>query len=235
MAHGTRDRAGVATTEALLEQVRALRPDLRVEVGYLDLVRPSLDEALAGLAGEVVLVPLLLGAGYHVHADIPAAVAAAPWVRATVAPALGPDPLLATALGDRLAEAGRPRAAGPVVLAAAGSRDPAANADTARMARLLRGHLGAPVIPSYLCAGSPTPAEAVAALRAEGHDRIAVAGYLLAPGFFARRAAEAGADLVSSPLGTHTAVAELILRRYLAAAGHGPAPRPAAPAGGARV
>ncbi|WP_051966294.1 sirohydrochlorin chelatase [Kitasatospora mediocidica] len=220
VAHGTRDLAGVATVEALPARIRALRPDLRVELAYLDLVRPSLAEALAEHAARdapVVLVPLLLSAGYHVRVDIPAVIAAVPRVRARVAAALGPDPLLATALRDRLAEAGRPGDAGPVVLAAAGSSDPAANADTVRTAGLLAGLLGAPVIPSYLCAASPTPAEAVAALRARGHDQVAVAGYLLAPGHFARRAAQAGARHTSAPLGTHGAVAELVLRRYLAA------------------
>ncbi|MDH6132666.1 sirohydrochlorin ferrochelatase [Kitasatospora sp. MAA4] len=214
VAHGTRDRAGAATAAAVLDRVRALRPGLRVEVGYLDLVRPSLDEALAALDGEVVLVPLLLGAGYHVRVDIPAAVAAAPRVRAGIAPALGPDPLLATALADRLAEAGRPPGDAPVVLAAAGSGDPAANADTARTARLLGARLGAPVVPAHLCGPSPTPAEAVAALRAEGHPQVSVARYLLAPGFFARRAADTAACLTSAPLGAHDAVARLVLRRF---------------------
>ncbi|MFJ9027672.1 sirohydrochlorin chelatase [Streptomyces sp. NPDC102274] len=217
VAHGTRDPVGVATTEALLDLVRSLRPGLRVEVGYLDLVRPSLDETLAALRGEAVLVPLLLGAGYHVHTDIPTALAAAPHLRASVAHALGPDPLLATALSARLTEAGWSGSA--VVLAAAGSTDPVANADTARMATMLQDRLSAPVLPSYLCANSPTPAQAVAHLRAEGHDSIATAAYLLAPGFFSRRASRSGAGLTSAPLGTHAAVAELILRRYDEAGG----------------
>ena len=42
VAHGTRDPDGVAATEALLERVRTLRPGLRVECCFLDLVRPSL-------------------------------------------------------------------------------------------------------------------------------------------------------------------------------------------------
>lgn len=44
-----------------------------------------------------------------------------------------------------------------IVLAAAGSTDPGANADTARMAGILSDHTGLPVVPSYLCAGTPTP------------------------------------------------------------------------------
>jgi sirohydrochlorin ferrochelatase len=220
VAHGTREPEGVAATEALVARVRALRPDLRVERCFLDLVAPSLTEALARLSGAVVLVPLLLGAGYHLRVDIPAAVAGAPHLRARVARALGPDPLLARALTDRLHEAGwrgREHTDGSaLVLAAAGSTDPHANADTAAMAELLRTRLpgGPRVVPAYLCAAAPTPAEAVAELRAAGHTRVAVAEYLLGPGFFARRAARSGACVTSAPLGAHAALARLVALRY---------------------
>ncbi|WP_042373840.1 sirohydrochlorin chelatase [Streptacidiphilus neutrinimicus] len=222
VAHGTREREGVAATEALVARVRALRPELCVERCFLDVVAPSLPETLARLRGEVVLVPLLLGAGFHVRVDIPSALADAPHLRGRLARALGPDPLLAEALGDRLDEAGRRAQAPPsaLVLAAAGSTDPAANADTAAMAGLLRERLPGrpPVVPAYLCAAGPTPAEAVAALRAQGHERVAVAEYLLGPGLFARRAAEsgahAGACLTSAPLGAHDALARLVTLRY---------------------
>ncbi|MFD6922659.1 sirohydrochlorin chelatase [Streptomyces sp. NPDC059944] len=228
VAHGTRDAAGVAVTEALVDRVRALRPDLRVERCFLDLVTPSLPEALARLRGDVVLVPLLLGAGYHVRVDIPEALASAPHLRARVAGALGPHPLLADALTDRLADAGWRAGDGPVVLAAAGSTDPDANTDAAAMAALLR--LRHPslhdVVPAYLCAAGPTPAEAVTALRSEGHTRIAVAPYLMSPGFFARRAAHAGGNLTSAPLGTHTSLAHLVALRYDEALKHTPSASP---------
>lgn len=214
VAHGTRSPEGVAVIEGLVAQVRQLRPGLRVERCYLDLVHPSLPDALARLDGEVILVPLLLGAGYHVRVDIPTAVGAAPHLRARVARALGPHPLLADALTDRLADASWH--GGPVVLAAAGSTDPAANADAATVAALLHERLpGTPkVVPAYLCAAGPTPAEAVAALRADGHDRVAIAPYLLAPGYFSRLAAKSGASLTAAPLGTHDALAQLVLHRY---------------------
>ncbi|MEU1374176.1 sirohydrochlorin chelatase [Streptomyces triculaminicus] len=214
VAHGTRDPAGMAAIGALLGRVAALRPGLPVRLGCVDVARPSLAEALAGLSGTVVVVPLLLGDGYHVRVDIPRALAAAPRVRARVAPALGPDPLLAEALAGRLAEAEPRGGGGPVVLAAAGSTEPAANAATESMAGLLSARLGRPAVAAYLCGGSPTPAEAVSALRAGGHRQVAVARYLLGPGFFARHAARAGGSVVSEPLGAHDAVARLVLRRY---------------------
>ncbi|MFP3986781.1 sirohydrochlorin chelatase [Streptomyces sp. E11-3] len=221
VGHGTREPAGAAATLELLERIRELRPGLRVEVGWLDLVDPPLTETLAGLTGEAVLVPLLLGTGYHIRVDIPEALATAPHLRTRTARALGPDPLLATALGDLLTEAGRAPGDGPVVLAAAGSTDPQANADTVRMAELLAARLGTPVVPSYLCASAPTPTEAVAELRAQGHEQVALATYLIAPGFFTRRAAGAGARHTSAPLAEHDALARLVLDRYDEAVGDG--------------
>jgi sirohydrochlorin ferrochelatase len=176
---------------------------------------------------DVVLVPLLLGRGHHVKVDLPAALAAEPGLRGIVAPPLGPDPLLAEALATRLAEAGR-RAGDPVVLAAAGSRDPDAAVDTRRAAALLSRRLGgAPVVPAYASAAAPTVADAVAGLRASGARRIAVASYFTAPGRFATQCAAAAPDLASAPLGAHEAVARLVLHRYDAAST--PAPGPSSP------
>ncbi|MFF4223252.1 sirohydrochlorin chelatase [Streptomyces abikoensis] len=238
-AHGTRDPAGVRTVHRLLERVRALRPGLRVECGFLGLAAPSLPDVLERVAGPVVVVPVLLGPGYHVRVDIPAVLdAVGAGRRAVPAPALGPDALLAEALSGRLREAGwcgrAPGAA--VVLAAAGSRDPAATAATRAMAGLLGTRLGAPVVPAHLGGPLPPPAEAVAALRRRGlPGPVAVAPYLLAPGDFARRAGSGrGADAVAAPLGAHPAVARLVLRRYDEAAAVTARPVPGArPAGAA--
>ncbi|WP_414170848.1 sirohydrochlorin chelatase [Streptoverticillium reticulum] len=214
VVHGTQDPQGTATTAELLRRVARLRPDVPVRLASVDTVR----EALAGLGGDVVLVPLLLGAGYHVRTDIPRAVAAAPWARVRVCPPLGPHPLLAVALEDRLAEAGAScGGASAVVLAAAGSTDPAANAAARTTARLLSIRLGRPVAAAFLHGGAtaaPSPAAAVASFRAAGHAGVAVARYLLAPGWFARRAADAGGCATSAPLGAHEAVAQLVWERY---------------------
>ncbi|MFE0461561.1 sirohydrochlorin chelatase [Kitasatospora sp. NPDC058965] len=212
VAHGTRDAAGVAAHHALLAEVRAQRPGLDAHLAFLDHADPAPAEVLAGLRGTAVLVPLLLGTGFHLQVDLPAVAAAAPHLAVRTAGPLGPDPLLARALGARLAEAGEP--ADAVVLAAAGSTDPAGNAAAAEMAALLGAHLGRPVAPGYLCAAAPSPAEAVAALRAAGHRRVAVASYLLAPGFFARRAGRSGGCVTAEPLGAHADLARLVLTRY---------------------
>lgn len=202
--------------EALLERVRAARPGLDVRLGHVELNEPLLGDTLAALRGPAVLVPLLLGRGHHVKHDLPAALAAAPWVTGAVAAPLGPHPLLAEALHDRLRAAGWSRAGQAVVLAAAGSRDPDSAADTARTAAALAARLGVPVVPAYASAAAPTVPEAVAGLAGRGADRgrIAVASYFTAPGRFATQTAAAAPWIAADPLGAHPAMARLVLHRY---------------------
>ncbi|MGW6915701.1 sirohydrochlorin chelatase [Kitasatospora sp. NPDC054939] len=212
VAHGSHDPAALATVRSLHARVAAARPELDVRLAHLGLNDPLLPDVLAGLGGPAVLVPLLLSRGYHVRVDLPRALAAAPRVDGTITRPLGPDPLLTELLARRLAEAGS--GADAVVLAAAGSRDPLAAADTGAQAALLAARLGRPVLPGYVAAGGPTVAEAVARLTADGHRRVAVAGYFTAPGDFARLAAAAGGEYTGAPLGDHPLLARLVLARY---------------------
>ncbi|MBT2370303.1 sirohydrochlorin chelatase [Streptomyces sp. ISL-10] len=223
VAHGSRDPRALRTVLALLERVRELRPGLDVRLGHIELNEPLLTDTLAGLNGApTVLVPLLLSRGYHVKHDLPQAAAAAPGggEHIRIARPLGPHPLLAEALWSRLAEAGWHEADGTsrsagVVLASAGSRDPESAEDTRRMAQLLGDRLGGvPVVAAYASALSPTVPAAVRALTSRGRHRIAVASYFAAPGLFATRSAAAAPWIAADPLGTHPALARLLLHRY---------------------
>lgn len=175
VAHGSRDPQALRTVVKLLDRVRELRPGLDVRLGHIELNEPLLPSTLTGLgSGDAVLVPLLLGRGHHVKHDIPAAAAAAPALRTTIAAPLGPHPLLVEALYGRLLEAGWPTeeaasGSSAVVLAAAGSRDPDSAADTRRTARMLSERLGGvPVVPAYASAADPTVSAATRALAARG-------------------------------------------------------------------
>ncbi|MFD3548025.1 sirohydrochlorin chelatase [Streptomyces sp. NPDC058655] len=228
VAHGSRDPRARHTALALLERVRELRPRLDVRLGHIELNRPLLSDTLelvsadrSGPApaagdspGEAVLVPLLLGRGHHVKRDLPAAAARASRLRVRVAAPLGPHPLLVEVLCDRLLEAGwTPGTA--VVLAAAGSRDPDAAADTRAAAALLSERLGGvAVVAAYASAATPGIPDAVRALAARGHHRPAIASYFTAPGLFATRCAGASPGPAAAPLGDHPALARLVLQRY---------------------
>ncbi|MFH8284412.1 sirohydrochlorin chelatase [Streptomyces antibioticus] len=224
VAHGSRDPRALETVRALLDRVRAQRPGLPVHLGHIELNEPLLTDTLAALDArrtpDAVLVPLLLARGYHVRRDIPETAARAR-VRTRVAAPLGPHPLLADALHARLTEAGwrapataAERRASAVVLAAAGSRDPDSAVDARRTAALLAERLGVPVVPAFASTAAPTVPEALRALAARGRDRVAVASCFTAPGRFATECAQAAPGIVSAPLGTHPAMAHLLLHRY---------------------
>ncbi len=73
---------------------------------------------------------------------------------------------------------------------------------------------GATVVPAYASAAAPTVPDAVGALAARGHHRVAVASYFTAPGRFAAYCAAAATGPAAAPLGDHPALARLVLRRY---------------------
>ena len=115
VAHGSKHPEARETVSQLARQVTRLAPVLDVQVAYVQDSEPSLAAGLAAAGTSVVIVPLLLSTGYHLTTDIADAASAA---GVAVAPPLGPDQLLVTALAGRLAETGVP-AGTPVVLAAA--------------------------------------------------------------------------------------------------------------------
>lgn len=223
-AHGTRSAAGRAVVRALVEDVRRLRPGLEVREAFVDVQEPAVGDAvgaaLAGGAGAsdgpaAVVAPLLLSTGVHVRHDIGAAVAGRP---AVAAEPLGPDDRLAGILVERLIEAGA-TADDAVVLAAAGSSDPAAVVAVGTVLDALRARWPGPVTVGYGAAARPDVATAVAEARGTGARRVVVASYLLAPGHFHGALAAVGADVVTAPLGPHPDLARVVLDRYDAALG----------------
>ncbi len=230
-SHGTAVASGRGTVARLALAVAAARPGLVVRQAFVDVQPPSPADRVAELAAagrRGVVVPLLLSTGFHVRVDIARAVAGGDgW--AVAADRLGVRGALAPVVADRLAEAGVTDA-DAVVLAAAGSSDPTAAVDVAAVvSRLAAGRPG-PVVAACVSAATaeirPVP-EVVARLRGAGARRVAVATYLLAPGRFTARLADAGADVVTAPLvtapstgrtgGTDPRVVAAVLDRYDAA------------------
>ena len=229
LAHGSRDPRSAATITALVEEVRAMRPDLRIEQAFLELSRPSfttvVDKLVRAGYDEIVVVPLLLTEAYHAKVDVPGAIAAASakhegvQIRATSI--LGLEPSFLEVLDVRMRDAlkeHRVRELDALVLAAAGSSDPLANQAVARLARVWGQRHKLPVTAAFASAAPPATGEAVRQFRAEGRRHIAVGSLFLAPGFLPDRAGElaleAGAIAVSAPLGAHQELARTILARY---------------------
>jgi sirohydrochlorin ferrochelatase len=221
VAHGSRDPRHAAALRGLLAAVRRARPQLRAELGFLDLCGPDVPTALARLVAaehednrRVVVLPLFLSHGYHVGHDIPAVTAQA---RRTlrrppaliVADPLGPDPLLDAAMRRRLREQGGDCVDSDLSL----------------------------VVASATIAPAETM-NAIRALRSGGADRIAVASYFLAPGLLydrVRADALAARVQIAAPLATPDSeppaeLVQLVLERYARAAETRTAPSLAAAA-----
>jgi sirohydrochlorin ferrochelatase len=229
LAHGSRDPRSAATITALVDEVRTMRPDLRVAEAFLELSAPGFHDVVDALVreghDEIVVVPLLLTEAYHAKVDVPSVVAEAterhPSVKIRATEVLGHEARFLEVLDERLRTAlkqARVRELDALVLAAAGSSDPLANASVARLARLWGSHHKLPVVAAYASATPPATGEAVRAFRAQGRRHIAVASLFLAPGWLPDRAAElaleAGAIAVAEPLGAHPELARTILARY---------------------
>ena len=216
-AHGTNNAQGRELINQLRDHIAALRPGLAVLEAYVDVQEPALPDVMASVpAGvRVVVVPLLLTVGYHVQVDIAEAVAARPG--SVAAAPLGPDPRLAGLLHERLGEL---PADWGIVLAAAGSSRPEAAEQIEVLAADLAVRRPQRVLAGYGASAEPSVPDAVAQLRARGAGGVAVASYLLAPGYFHDQLATTGADLVSEPLLPSGLVAQLALEHFDAAVRH---------------
>jgi sirohydrochlorin cobaltochelatase len=185
----------------------------------------------AGRPFELVAVPLVLTAAGHGKGDIPASLARElvrhPGLAYRYGRPLGPHPVLQEILDARIgaALAGAPREGTHVVLAGRGSTDPDANADVAKVARLLwEGRGYDEVHPAFISlTGPPVPA-ALERARRLGAARIVVAPYFLFPGVLPDRVAAQSRDFarrypaadvrVADLIGDCDDLAGLVLERY---------------------
>jgi sirohydrochlorin ferrochelatase len=214
--HGTRDGHGTAVAHSLALRVGEItqRPTL---LAFADVLAPSVGEVAAAVPGPLVVVPAFLASGYHVRTDIPHQLAQAGRADAVITPALGAHPaVLATAHRRLLACGYRP--GDGVVLACAGTSDARAHTELDQAAAGLSDLLGTRVARGSIATSAPTVADQVRALRERGHARVVVASWLLAPGLFHRRLAQAGADAVAAPLCPDAAIAQALADRYHQAA-----------------
>jgi len=205
VAHGTQDPNGLAEIRRLINIVRTKRPELAIEMCWLDGAAPTLAAQLPTVDGPAVVVPILLSTGYHVKADIPAIVGDRP--ATAISPPLGPDPRISRVVYLRLTQA-RTEGQGDdgVVLIAAGSSDPDARAELIEVARQVERWNHFPVSIGQLTDADPF---------AHAGRVSQVANYLLAPGYFNDMLhLLASAEVIADPIGAHPLVADVIIDRY---------------------
>ncbi|MGI5220803.1 sirohydrochlorin chelatase [Nocardia sp. CA-290969] len=233
VAHGSRDPRSAATVAALMDRVRAARPEVRARLAFLDLNAPSVGQVLdtVAAAGEThaVVVPLLLGSAFHARVDLPGLLAEAavrhPRLRVTQADVFGADPRLISVLHSRVravcASHGwtAPRHRVGIALAAVGSSSAAANRNTTRLAHRFSALTG---LPTEVCFATAAPAltHAVTRLRARGAENLLVAPWFLAPGLLTDGLHDQDPSLPhAAVLGPDPALAEVVWDRYDTAAG----------------
>lgn len=195
VSHGTSSPAGRAAVADLVAAVRAELGDTEVVDAFVDVQQPELGFVVSRLTGPTVVVPLLLTPGFHVRVDVTRAIAGR---TAAAAPVLGPHAAITDVLLDRLDAAGL-RDDDAVVLGVAGSRDLRALHSVDRAAARLAMALGREVRVGHL-GGTGRPIRQVVAEASTTGRRVAVASYLLAPGFFADVLSRSGAAVVTAPL-----------------------------------
>ncbi|MGC4891279.1 uroporphyrinogen-III C-methyltransferase [Micromonospora sp. DT227] len=235
VGHGTRSAAGVDQFAALVERVRRRGVVGDVEGGFIELSRPPLTDAVTALVERghraLVALPLVLTAAGHGKGDIPAAMAREqqrhPGLTYRYGRPLGPHPLLHAAIEERIdaALAGADRAGTWIALIGRGSTDPDANAEVAKVARLLwegRGYAG--VEPGFISLAEPSVPAVLERLRRLGARRIVVAPYFLFAGVLPDRIVARSAEFaaahpdldvrVAEVIGDCDALADLVLERH---------------------
>jgi len=226
VGHGTRSDAGVAEFTRFVGQVRARTHGLvpAVDGGFIELARPSVADAVARLVAPgaggpqaIVAVPLVLTAAGHGKGDIPAALARElarhPGLSCCYGRPLGPHPALQDIVAARIDDvlAGAPRRDTHVVLAGRGSTDPDANAEIAKVARLLwegRGYAGVEFC--FISLAEPSVPAALHRAVLLGARRIVVAPYFLFAGVLPDRVVTQSREFAARHHGLEVAVAGVI-------------------------
>lgn len=209
LAHGSPDPRHATTLERLRERVAGpLRDAGRgpTHLGYIEHDGPSPAELGRHVAGDVVLVPMLVTPAFHARVDVPAAARdlSARGARVHTTTALGGHDLLLDAVEERLRGAGHDPDA-PTLLVAGGSSSGVAARSLARLVATGRRPRWTTTTLTAPRMGAAIGRTVVPLVLAEGvlHDKAAA------------YADEGGSPFVRGGLADTRAVADLVLHRVL--------------------
>lgn len=237
VGHGTRSEAGVTQFGLLVDRarMRLQAREVPTQGGFIELSPPPVTEAVGTLVGEghrhLIAVPLVLVAAGHGKGDIPGAMQREqerhPGLTYAYGRPLGPHPALQDVLEQRIDAAldDVPRSEAGIVLVGRGSSDPDANAEIAKVARLLwEGRGYAFVEPSFISLAWPSVPEAMERARLLGAKTVVVAPYFLFAGVLPDRITDQTAAYASEHpeldvrqaglVGDCDELADLVVERY---------------------
>ena len=111
-AHGARDPEWARPFEAIRDAVRKQRPEYPIVVAYLEMMSPTLEEAIAALVAEgapaITVFPLFMAQGGHLKHDLPRILAAIreshPHVPIALEAAIGDVPEIVAAIAGWIIE-----------------------------------------------------------------------------------------------------------------------------------
>ncbi len=106
--HGARNREYAEPFHRIKAAIQLREPDAKIEIGFLELQRPTFEEAIDALvrhgATDVRIVPIFFAPGRHVLKDLPERAALAldryPDLNVEVADAVGMVPSVVDAMAD---------------------------------------------------------------------------------------------------------------------------------------
>jgi sirohydrochlorin cobaltochelatase len=201
VGHGSLDPEGIAEFLDLARRFRAHRPELLVEIAFLEFARPTIQEgmdrlATAGAETIIVLPGVLMAAG-HAKNDMASEVRLArqryPRLDIRMGRALDIEPRLLELARVRYREAlvDWPAALPAdtlLLLVGRGSNDPDANANIAKTARFLQeGYPTAWAAVAFTGVTAPLLPDAMAVCERAGFRRIVVQPYFLFTGVLLKR------------------------------------------------
>jgi sirohydrochlorin cobaltochelatase len=210
--------------------VSEARPDLAVEVGYLEMSDPpagvALDRLVARGVQRITILPMMLLAAGHSKSDVPAVVVEArlrhPHIPVVYGRPFGVDHALCAIAHDNIAQAGGTGL--PLLVIARGTSDPDANGEACRAARLLAEFQKAPfVVTGFSGVTGPRVPEALDMCVRLGARRLTVFSWFICNGKLVQRiladerqfAAERGIEIVDAGyFGPDARLVPVILERF---------------------
>lgn len=104
--HGARDPQWARPLHAIRLALQSQRPDLSVELAFLEYLQPSLEDCVAALVGagvsDICIFPVFIAQGGHLVREVPVTLAALatrfPDVTLTMLPVAGESPLVIEAM-----------------------------------------------------------------------------------------------------------------------------------------
>ncbi len=210
VGHGTRVKSGVNEFLTLSSKLKDREPERIVECGFLDLAKPTFEEAIAKCVQDgvnnLVVIPGLLISASHSKKDIPEKIVKMirkyPDLNIKYGRPLGIHPKILKVCSERIeiAESNSisniARADTSLMTVAHGSNDPDINSTTAKVSQmLLKSMEYGEAETSFIGANQPLLSEALEASIKRGFKRIIVFPYFLFNGVLTQRIASIVDDI----------------------------------------